>query len=337
MLRGDANHAAPWGGGRCVSRDVGAPFCPALHSVRGRGGSAPAPLPAPTATGAALGRRRGRSLTPVNDSPPGASRCQRRRWANSSPGLRARGQRGGAAEERGAPLGGARGALPVRGGRGWGGVRTPCGEHGGGRPHLGVTAPGCPGSVPAVLPEAGLGPAGGRGGAVLQDPVKAAVAGGGGQRWAARGNGARARATRGPCGGTASTGGVGTAGGLAGSGGNRTWGCGARAWGRTGGEGTWGGEQDPKEGPRGSGKGEDPWRFGRGQKPWVSCRLAGMGAGRNRGSLSPLRALHTLCTPSLLQLHFQLYSPFFCSNNLLWGPWAGMSTQPSQSTDQRLG
>lgn len=66
---------------------------------------------------------------------------------------------------------------------------------------------------------AARGGAGGRGGAVPQGPVKVAAAEGGGRsrwRWAARGSavrrrpGARGRATRGPCGGTASTGGLGT-------------------------------------------------------------------------------------------------------------------------------
>lgn len=73
------------------------------------------------------------------------------------------------------------------------------------------------------------------------------------------------------------------------------------------------------------------FRYGRGQRPWLSCGHAGVGAGPN-SSHYPL-SLHTLCLPSLLQLH----SLFFCSNNLLWGTWAGMSTRPSQSTDQKLG
>lgn len=76
-------------------------------------------------------------------------------------------------------------------------------------------------------------------------------------------------------------------------------------------EDRWGGEQDPEQGPRASGTGEDPCRSGRGQRPWVPCRHAGVGAGPNRGLLSPL------------QLHFQLHSPFFCANNLLWVPGPG--------------
>lgn len=57
-----------------------------------------------------LGRQRAQSLTLVNDLPSGTFRCHRRRYANSSPGLRARGaggrqgQRGGTAEEQGAPF-----------------------------------------------------------------------------------------------------------------------------------------------------------------------------------------------------------------------------------------
>lgn len=76
-------------------------------------------------------------------------------------------------------------------------------------------------------------------------------------------------------------------------------------------EDRWGGERDPEQGPRASGTGEDPCRSGRGQRPWVPCRHAGVGAGPNRGLLSPL------------QLHVQLHSPFFCANNLLWVPGPG--------------
>lgn len=213
-----------------------------------------------------LGRQRAQSLTLVNDLPSGTFRCHRRRYANSSPGLRARGaggrqgQRGGTAEEQGAPFREGMGSTSrVRGPRvkrcpyRMGGMTAPFGG-----------SPGCPGSVPAVLPEAGPGPAGGQGGAVPRGPVKAAAGGGGWRRWrwaardcgAQRRPGARGRATRGPCGGTASTGGLRTAEGLAGNGGSRTWGCGTRAWGRTVGESTWGGEQDLKKGPRSSGTGE---------------------------------------------------------------------------------
>ncbi|XP_029890475.1 cytosolic purine 5'-nucleotidase-like isoform X3 [Aquila chrysaetos chrysaetos] len=97
-----------------------------------------------------------------------------------------------------------------------GGGRTRRGNH---RPIWGVTTPGCPGSRPGCCTRGGGGGgggagagAGGRVGAVPRGPVKAAAAGGGGRRrrrWAARGIGARrrprARATRGRCGGTAST------------------------------------------------------------------------------------------------------------------------------------
>lgn len=113
--------------------------------------------------------------------------------------------------------------------------------------------------------------------------------------------------------------------------GMRDEGLGKDSWGKHMGRGAGPEERAPK------------FRYGRdtciekGKRPWVSCRHAGVGAGPNRGLLSPLPVLHILHLPFLLQLHFQLPSLFFSSSNLLWGPWARMCTQPSQSTDQRLG
>ncbi|KAM6331244.1 5'-nucleotidase domain-containing protein 4 isoform 3-T4 [Alca torda] len=109
-----------------------------------------------------------------------------------------------------------RGAAGARPGEGGVTVRgAPCG----GRHGEGITAPfwGSPaGSRPGSCYRGGGGRAGGGGGgrvgAVPRGAVKAAAGGRGRrrQRWAARGNGARrrpqARATRGRCGGTASTG-----------------------------------------------------------------------------------------------------------------------------------
>lgn len=103
---GGGNHTQRSGGALCAawganSAPPGAEVAVAhgtwvLHPVPISPRSPPRPLPRPRCPS---GRWRGRSLTPVNDSPPGASRCQRRRWANSGPGLRARGRRGGTGGE----------------------------------------------------------------------------------------------------------------------------------------------------------------------------------------------------------------------------------------------
>lgn len=119
--------------------------------------------------------------------------------------------------------------------------------------HLGVRD-----SVPAVLPEAGPGTAGGRGGAIPQGPVKVvrpkAVPGGSGdgQRGAAGPGGGAAGPAAGRPAGPAERlpAPVGWGcGELAGNGGSRTWGCGARAWGRIGGRAHGEGSRTRRKGP----------------------------------------------------------------------------------------